>query len=428
MVEPAPRHILFVVGMHRSGTSALCAALDACGATFGSELMGAMDGVNQRGFWESKGVVSINEELLHGCGVNWYSVSARDLDRDWSAAQFDEVRNRARDLLRAGFGPGPLEAVKDPRLCITLPFWLPLCAELGIAVSVCVMLRDPNEVAESLLQRDGFPRGYGLRLLEIYLGGVIAHAPPGYQCAVYEALLEDAAAAMAPLCEHLPLNVDADRLHRALDRDLRHQVAGSAERLPLLDDDGALSLDSLRGELERAHPAERVLAEFAEQLAERGREISRIGDAHTHALDTLGTRDRELSGLAAEHTEALGTIVARDGSLRELDQRLQELGDMHSHALRTVNERDQQLADVQAHLEELGGMHDHALSVIEEKDTIINTQNQDAFKLKAELAELNRLHDLANRVIDERQEQLQNIFRIPLLGLLFRVMWNRESR
>ena len=58
------RKLLFVVGMHRSGTSALCAALEACGATFGGELLGAMPGVNDEGFWEDEAVVALNERLL----------------------------------------------------------------------------------------------------------------------------------------------------------------------------------------------------------------------------------------------------------------------------------------------------------------------------------------------------------------------------
>ena len=58
------RKLLFVVGMHRSGTSALCAALQGCGASFGDNLLAPMAGVNADGFWEEfrQRVRAINPE------------------------------------------------------------------------------------------------------------------------------------------------------------------------------------------------------------------------------------------------------------------------------------------------------------------------------------------------------------------------------
>ncbi len=46
--------LLIVTGMHRSGTSALCAALAACGVSFGDRLIGAIAGVNDEGFWKTR--------------------------------------------------------------------------------------------------------------------------------------------------------------------------------------------------------------------------------------------------------------------------------------------------------------------------------------------------------------------------------------
>ena len=66
--------LLLVVGMHRSGTSALCAALHASGASFGTSLLDPMSGVNDEGFWEDEAVVALNERLLEQLGYHWYSV------------------------------------------------------------------------------------------------------------------------------------------------------------------------------------------------------------------------------------------------------------------------------------------------------------------------------------------------------------------
>jgi hypothetical protein len=71
MTSTHPSLIHFVVGMHRSGTSALCAALAACGVSFGNRLLDAMAGVNDEGFWEDATVVSITEQLLALLDSRW---------------------------------------------------------------------------------------------------------------------------------------------------------------------------------------------------------------------------------------------------------------------------------------------------------------------------------------------------------------------
>ena len=171
------RKLLFVVGMHRSGTSALCAALQVCGASFGDKLLAPMEGVNADGFWEDADVVALNESLLQATGSAWYLCDPAPLTQDWSTAQFDDARQEAVKILGRGFGSGPLEVVKDPRFCLTLPFWLDVCVGLSLSSDVCVASRAPLEIAASLEKRDGFPSGYGLRLYRLYRQGIARHAP-----------------------------------------------------------------------------------------------------------------------------------------------------------------------------------------------------------------------------------------------------------
>ena len=55
---------------------------------------------------------------------------------------------------------------KDPRNCITLPFWRTVIDPPLAAVFVC---RDPQEVARSLVARDGVTLTYGLALWDRYV-------------------------------------------------------------------------------------------------------------------------------------------------------------------------------------------------------------------------------------------------------------------
>ena len=64
------RNIIFILGMHRSGTSAVSGALRFCGFGHGGALMpNQRDNVN--GFWESLPIVRLNTRLLAMAGMRW---------------------------------------------------------------------------------------------------------------------------------------------------------------------------------------------------------------------------------------------------------------------------------------------------------------------------------------------------------------------
>jgi hypothetical protein len=345
VISSDSRTILFVLGMHRSGTSALCAALAACGASFGNQLIDAMAGVNDEGFWEDAGVVAVNEGLLALTDSSWYAPAPDIAGTDWTDARFDSVRQQATGLLRAGFGDAALQAVKDPRLCLTLPFWLALCEELGIATSVCLISRAPLEVAHSLEKRDGFPTGYGLRLYARYRASIERFAPPGTLHVAYDELLRDTTAVMARLAAVLPLDTASPALALAVRGDLRHHATGEEGDLLAQADTGETDLAALEREINRRYPLEPTLREFSTRFAARGLELAEIGEAHAVALATLDERDADIVSLSAEHRQALATIEERDEQIREFDQRLAKLGEEHSYALTIVRERDAQLAE-----------------------------------------------------------------------------------
>ncbi|MDH5173226.1 MAG: hypothetical protein OEW92_12460, partial [Gammaproteobacteria bacterium] len=280
---------------------------------------------------------------------------------DWDDARFDALREEARQLLAAGFGAAPLQAVKDPRLCLTLPFWLSLCAELGIATRVCVINRAPIEVARSLEKRDGFPPGYGLRLYAGYRACSDSVVPADALYVRYDDLLRDAPAVMAGLATELPLATGAPGLASAVRGDLRHQESGNAGTLLSQAGAGRLDPGALAREIETAYPVDDTLRDFARRLAARGLELDQVGQAHTAALATLDERDSDIEALSAEHRKALATIDQRDADIETLAAE-------HRHALATIDERDGQIRELDRRLSRLGDEHSHALQVLRERD------------------------------------------------------------
>jgi hypothetical protein len=360
MNASGPQTLLFVLGMHRSGTSALCAALAACGASFGSDLIDPMAGVNDEGFWEDANVVALNEQLLGLLDSTWYAPGPGLHRADWSAVEFASLREQAATLLRNGFGDAPLQVVKDPRLCLTLPFWLSLCEDLNLAARVCVTGRAPLEIARSLEKRDGFPLGYGLRLFSFYQGCIERAAPAATVYVSYHELLRDAAAVMTQLAQVLPLTVTENRLAEAVRSDLRHHYS-EHESDPLATiSSGAPDLAVLGREIESRYPVDDALRDFAHTLVSRGKELDQIGAAHTTALATLDQRDADIAALSAEHRKALATLDERDADIAGLAEE-------HRLALATIDERDEQIREFDRRLSQLGEEHTQLLQTLEQR-------------------------------------------------------------
>jgi len=161
---------IIVLGMHRSGTSAMTRLINMMGAYFGPEgsaLPSNED--NPKGFWERRDFVLLNMHLLGARGCSWYDLSG------WTATPpkpFDPRLSDGMKTFMLGLDAHRPWVLKDPRLCITLCDWLPLLD----TPLVVVASRDPLEIARSLEQREGAPVAYGLALWEHYAVHIVRNA------------------------------------------------------------------------------------------------------------------------------------------------------------------------------------------------------------------------------------------------------------
>jgi hypothetical protein len=152
--RPPRRSAILVLGMHRSGTSAVARVLSLLGADLPKSLMRpAAD--NPRGFWESQKLMTLHDELLAAAGSSWDDW--RRLPPDWlETVTADGLRARLLACLGADFGKSRLFVVKDPRMCRLVPLWRSLLGQFGASVRVVIPVRNPLEVAASLARRNGF--------------------------------------------------------------------------------------------------------------------------------------------------------------------------------------------------------------------------------------------------------------------------------
>lgn len=161
---------IIVLGMHRSGTSALTGALAAMGVHVGDEdEVTPKNWENPKGFFERRDARQLCDALLHRSGADWWKVSSFNADN----INFDalhELRPRIADLVRRLDERGHW-ALKEPRLCHLLPAFQSALRN-PLAIMTC---RHPLEVARSLRRRNGFSLQAGLALWEAYTVAMLHH-------------------------------------------------------------------------------------------------------------------------------------------------------------------------------------------------------------------------------------------------------------
>jgi hypothetical protein len=156
-----------VVGMHRSGTSAVANSVFELGMTLptDTEIIGAGP-TNANGHWESRDLVQFDESLLRYLGGTWSAPPSPDPGwEDSDDPAFAGLRTGAEEIAARCFASPPM-VLKDPRLCITLPLWRKVLAPQPCAV---LIVRDPLDVAKSLQVRDHFPLTLGLAIWARYI-------------------------------------------------------------------------------------------------------------------------------------------------------------------------------------------------------------------------------------------------------------------
>jgi len=184
------RTCIVVLGMHRSGTSALTRVLSLLGAGLPKNVLGAMSS-NETGHWEPERLVMFHDALLATLQSTWHDWTALDISQ-LPAGRRDAIRSQLADLIKDEYGGVPLMVVKDPRICRFAPFFFEALAEAGVTPECVLTVRNPLEVAQSLEHSDGMSRGdAGLLWLRHVLDAEAATRRKRRAILYYDGLLTD---------------------------------------------------------------------------------------------------------------------------------------------------------------------------------------------------------------------------------------------
>ncbi|MCW5724837.1 MAG: hypothetical protein KIS81_07750 [Maricaulaceae bacterium] len=146
---------IVVLGMHRSGTSALTGSLMQAGMYLGKVLDTAISH-NPKGLQEPASILYMHEHLLQASGGSWSDPP--------SQVVWDRLHCAVRDLFIESRGGHAVWGFKDPRTVFTLQGWLDVLPD----IRPVGIFRHPYEVAASLRKRNGFELEKGLSLWALY--------------------------------------------------------------------------------------------------------------------------------------------------------------------------------------------------------------------------------------------------------------------
>ena len=371
--------MILCLGPHRTGTSAVTAAIAALGADLGFASIYANE-ENQKGFFEHPDLIVLNEKVLAALGGAW---DAPAFDGRQALAIADPglvagLRDEAAAFLARAFAGSELAVLKDPRLCVLLAFWLPAIRAAGFArIDMVHVLRDPAEAALSqqmrVLRRPEYyemgrflPEGAALWL------SCMAQMWDSFEQAchlvlAYDDLVDHPSTALGRVSNFLGLVPDAAKMTafsaRFLDADLRHSKVDPAQRAAIdavlpqaqafyalirpLAGQGVLQSGDLTAALEQAAQASATLVEIQSLAAARLSNGKRRTDADlARVQDHLAESEKSTQDLRAELAKRESNLQAE---LAKSDVELQgfsaELGKAQATVRAVIAERGALLAD-----------------------------------------------------------------------------------
>jgi len=156
--------IILVLGMHRSGTSAVAGLLHFGGVFMGERLLGRdrRSVHNKKGHWEDLELININDKILNFFGGSWSRVPELDFDKLPS-----ELKKQMSNLVYRYNVNHRVWGWKDPRMSVVFSMWYEIIKLEKL--KVLYVNRDRRAVVKSLLKRNRSMSGEEAgRLWEFY--------------------------------------------------------------------------------------------------------------------------------------------------------------------------------------------------------------------------------------------------------------------
>ena len=440
-MQSESKQLIVVLGMHRSGTSAITRGLKVLGVELGDKLIAAVEGDNSKGYWEDSDLNTLNIEMLYSIGSDWHNLTPID-HFDVETLREKGYFLKAAKLLHDKLKNNDLFGFKDPRVAKLLPFWTSVFSYSKIDVSYVLAIRHPISVIRSLEMR-GEPNKEKSYLL--WLGHVInslSHTESARRVIVdYDHVMLAPDRELGRIADKFNLNIEQKELEnyrsKFLDSDLQHSkyepneikldplCPALAAEIYLKLQEIILSNDDLCGEdfqslvtqweneFRRLTPALSLIDKLVTQRNQDEHTISvrdaQIAETNNHIVD----RDKSINQL---HNE----LVARDNNINKLqnevaerDTNVHKLNLVVAEQIETENQRNEEIESLKldvskkdAQVTELTNSVDGYVQEIESLNQKVAKKDKQLFELNHHAQELDKHAATLDQIITELKSQL----------------------
>lgn len=391
------KRLIVVLGMHRSGTSAITRGLRVLGIELGDRLLSPADGDNDKGYWEDIDFNALNIEMLHALDKDWYYTS-QIVQADVEILKKKGYLLRAGKLLNDKLEGKTLFGLKDPRIAKLLPFWQAVFDHSGLSVSYVLAVRHPLSVVKSLENRGWKSRERSYLLWLNHLITSLSLTDSSNRVMVdYDDLMQDSGNELARLANGLHLSIDKKELDEYqtsfLDQNLRHSTFQPNDSTldpccPALVSEVYIKLKDLL-----SADASSDDQKFRKQVKQWVTEYDRLSPILTHIDKTvmeamqsdhyLSLKEVELGDLTKSKIELAETVSLLQSEKAESDNLRIKLKE-------SLLDRDEQISENRRQLIEYDGLAHKLNTDLAENRAQLSDQEEVINKLNEELAEFKK--------------------------------------
>jgi len=373
---------ILVLGMHRSGTSALTGVLSLLDIYLGSELMKA-NFANKKGYFENNILYKINESLLSQINSAWDDVFY-DENKLENITELSELKK----AIKKEFEYADIFAIKDPRLVFLFPIYKKVLEELKIDIKIILPYRNPIEVANSLSKRNNMPLEKGM-LLWAYHFLLAEKFSRGFERVFvgFDELISNTTQVLDEISIKLSTNLNEKYyknkalVNEFLEPSLKHHnisIENLSANTPKIvkevlslkenfnDIDLSKEFDILRNEL------------FSYQKLFYNSDIINTLNEIQSSKEQLTQKDKELSSSKEQLTQKEQAIANKDKELTQTKETLTQKEQAIANKDKELSSSKEQLTQKD---KELSGSKEQ----LTQKDKVIQNKNQEIEALKDEL-------------------------------------------
>ena len=135
--------IVFMIGMHRCGTSLLSNCLIENGFSIGETKNKDKDWQNPNGYFENDAFTEIHEKLLSYNNCSWHTITKEKME--YTQQHIETYR----ELIKKEFTENKCILIKDPRLTFFVDFLKEVCSD-NYEYNFLFLTRDKQECCNSL--------------------------------------------------------------------------------------------------------------------------------------------------------------------------------------------------------------------------------------------------------------------------------------